>query len=149
MTRHEPNPGPSRRTFTRQQLEDSRAAWDAGDFSDEWRDWRHLAAMQAGIIDPPEGSKWDSWGDDDASDRALLIRAIREQPKALRAALTSGRCHTWKQVIREVVQERDRMTEDVYDREREAAHVRRQQVSRDEAATTLRRIRELIGGGAL
>lgn len=112
-------PNGTRRTFTREQLEASRAAWDAGEFSAEWRDWRHLAAMQAGIIDPPTGTRWDSWADDEPSERAILVRAIREQPRALRAALTSGRCHTWAQVVRAIVIERDRLADAADQREHE------------------------------
>lgn len=119
MAYHGPNPGRTRRTFTREQLDASRRAWDAGEFSDEWKPWRHLAAMQAGIIDAPEGTRWDSWADDEPSERALLIRAIRETPDTLRAALLSGRCHTWAQVVREVVMFRDRLGDDADRREHE------------------------------
>lgn len=119
MAYHGPNPDRSQRRVTRDQLEASRTAWDAGEFSTEWREWRHLAAMQAGIIDPPTGTRWDSWADDQPSERAILVRAIREQPRALRAALTSGRCHTWAQVVRDIVIERDRLAEAADQREHE------------------------------
>lgn len=120
MAYHGPNRGTTtRRTFTREQLEASRRAWDAGEFSSEWKPWRHLAAMSAGIIDPPTGTRWDSWTDDEPSERAVLIRAIREQPRAMRAALTSGRCHTWAQVVRAIVIERDRLGEAADQREHE------------------------------
>lgn len=121
-----PNPGATtRRTFTRERLDASRRAWDAGGFSDEWREWRHLAAMRSGIIDPPAGTRWDSWADDHPSERAILVRAIRETPRALRDALASGRCHTWAQVVRELVIGRDAMGEDADRREREWDATRR------------------------
>lgn len=119
MAYHGPNPGRTRRTFTREQLDASRAAWDARRFSAEWREWRHLAAMQAGIIDPPTGDAFDPWADDEPSERAIIIRAIRETPRTLRSALTSGRCHTWAQVVREVVQHRDRLGDDADRRQHE------------------------------
>jgi hypothetical protein len=125
MAYHGPNPGRTRRTFTREQLDASRAAWDAGEFGPEWREWRHLAAMQAGIIDAPQGTRWDSWTDDEPSERAIIVRAIRETPTALRRALTSGRCHTWAQVVREMVMLRDRFGEDADRREHEWDAVRR------------------------
>lgn len=121
-----PNPGTTtRRTFTRQQLEESRAAWDAGRFGDEWKPWRHLAAMQAGIIVPPSGTAEDSWADEDPSERAIVIRAIRETPRALERALRSGKVHSWAQVVRLLLQERDRLGEAADEREREWQAVRR------------------------
>lgn len=119
MAYHGPNPGASQRRVTREQLDASRRAWDAGRFGPEWREWRHLAAMSAGIIDPPQGTALDSWADEDPSERAIVVRAIRETPRALRAALTSGRCHTWSQVVRALVIGRDAMGEDADRRQRE------------------------------
>jgi len=106
-------------------MAESRQAWDAGRFSAEWRPWRHLAAMQAGIIDAPKGSALDSWADEEPSERAILVRAIRETPNALRAALLSGKCHTWAQVVRAVVIGRVRLGEESDRREHEWRAVRR------------------------
>ncbi len=125
MAYHGPNPGASQRRVTREQLDASRRAWDAGRFSPEWREWRHLAAMQSGIIDPPQGTALDSWADEDPSERAIVVRAIRETPRALRAALTSGRCHTWPQVVRALVIGRDAMGADADRREHEWDATRR------------------------
>jgi hypothetical protein len=133
------------RTFTKEQLDASRVAWTVGEFSAEWKPWRHLAAMQAGIIDPPDGTKWDSWGDDSPSERAILIRAIREQPDTLRRILTGGKVYTWSQVIRLLVQGRDHQAEDIDDREREAQWQRRRGPSPDEARVAMTRIRDTLG----
>lgn len=92
------------RTFTRADLDASRAAWDAGEFSAEWRDVRHLAAM-GGIIYPPEGTKWDSWEDDNPTQRAILIRAIRESPRLLEKCIPGAR--SWSQVIERLLRARD------------------------------------------
>lgn len=125
MAYHGPNPDRSQRRVTKEQLEASRAAWDHGRFSDEWKPWRHLAAMESGIIDPPTGTRWDSWGDEDPSERAIIIRAIRETPMALRTALLSKRCFTWAQVIRVLLQQRDIAGEDADRREHEWRVIRR------------------------
>lgn len=95
------------RTYTPQQIAESRKAWTAGRFSDEWKPWRHLAAMEAGIIMPPSGDAYDSWDDDQPSERALLIRAIRETPDALNRAIRSPRVHSWSAVIAILVRGRD------------------------------------------
>ncbi|MBX3031440.1 MAG: hypothetical protein KF809_14940 [Chloroflexi bacterium] len=125
MAYHGPNPGSSRRRVTRQQLDASRAAWDAGDFSAEWKPWRHMAAMTAGIIDPPAGDPYDSWADDSPSPRAILIRAIRETPKALEQAICQARRPTWEAVIEGLLRTRDRLGEAADEREREWQAVRR------------------------
>jgi len=98
-----------RRTYSRTDWEAAQAAWTAGRFSPEWRDWRHLAAMEAGIIDAPEGSEWDQWDDDEPSQRAILVRAIRETPALLRTAIRTPRVHSWAAVIAILVRGRDDM----------------------------------------
>ena len=92
------------RTFRRDHWEAAQVAWKEGRFSDEWKPWRHEAAMR-GIIYPPEGSRWDSWDDDDPSERAMLIRAIRETPNLLSRAIAAR--HSWAGVIAYVIRERD------------------------------------------
>lgn len=94
------------RTFNRADWEASLAEWDAGQFSDEWRNVRHLAAMQ-GMIYPPTGTKWDSWEDDEPSQRAMLIRAIRETPRLLEECI--GRSRSWTEVIAKLVAARDEL----------------------------------------
>lgn len=96
-----------RRTYSREQWESAQESWRSGGFSDEWRTWRHLAAMEAGIIAAPEGTKWDQWGDDQPSERAMVVRAIRETPRRLETILRSGRVHSWAQVVRELLIDRD------------------------------------------
>lgn len=87
----------------------SRADWDAAqeawaDFSPEWSEVRHQAVMR-GILFPPAGTKWDSWEDDEPSQRAMLIRAIRETPKLLSSCIARSR--SWSDVIRQLMAARD------------------------------------------
>ena len=133
-----------RRTYTAAQLAESRVPWAAGHFSDEWRDWRHMAAMQAGIIAPTDGTEWDSWSDDEPSQRAMLIRAIRETPDLLRSAIRAPSVHSWAAVIAVLVRGRDEIRDQ---RDREAAWRQRGRTSEptpQEAAMALTRIRELV-----
>ncbi len=92
------------RTFSRDQWNEAQALWDDGHFSDEWRNVRHAAAMR-GILYPPAGDRFDSWEDDEPSQRAMLIRAIRETPTLLMAAI--GRSHSWGEVVAYVIRRRD------------------------------------------
>lgn len=123
---HGPNDQRQRRTVTRERWEAAQAAWAAGDFSDEWKPWRHLAAMKAGIVDPPTGTKWDDWTDDEPSQRAMLIRAIRETPEALRVAIARAPRPTWEAVLADVLGFRDRLGTDADQRQHEWDAARRQ-----------------------
>jgi hypothetical protein len=85
------------RTYSRDVWLKAQDAWATGEFSDEWKSIRHHAAMR-GIIFPPEGTRWDSWGDDSPSQRAIVIRAIRETPDLLLVAVS--RSSNWGGVVR-------------------------------------------------
>lgn len=105
----------SERTFSRSHWEAALEAWDAGKFSDEWKPYRHEAAMR-GMIYPPEGSRFDSWEDDDPSERAMLIRAIRETPNLLHRAIAERK--SWSGVVAYIVRERDEWRAEVTRHER-------------------------------
>lgn len=108
-----------RRTYSKADWDAAQVAWTALRLPDEWKPWRHMAAMEAGIIAAPEGSIWDSWADEDPSQLALLTRAIRDTPDVLRSALRSPNVHSWSAVIAIVTRHRDDRLEDVERRERE------------------------------
>ena len=102
------------RTFSREHWTAAQQAWKDGKFSHEWRDFRHQAAMR-GILYPPDGTRWDSWEDDDPSERAVLVRAIRETPELLRECI--GRSRSWGEVIARLVRTRDRWRADLAEQE--------------------------------
>jgi hypothetical protein len=109
--------------YSRERWEAAQASWRDGEpWSDEWREWRHLAA-QHGILEAPEGTEWDQWDDDYPTERAMLIRAIRETPSALRAAVLEPRTHSWASVIAILVRRRDAQRDEVIEQEeRGSAH---------------------------
>ena len=92
------------RTFSREHWDAAQQAWRDGEFSGEWRQYRHQAAMR-GMIYPPEGTRWDSWEDDEPSERAIIIRAIRETPVLTADAI--GHSRSWAEVVARVVRRRD------------------------------------------
>jgi hypothetical protein len=98
-------PTPRRMTYSKVDWEAAQVAWAEGQFSDEWKPWRHKAAMLGGIISPPEGTKWDSWEDAQPSQRAMLIRAIRETPQLLESCLPGA--GWWSVVIERMLAVRD------------------------------------------
>ena len=71
---------------------------------------------------PPEGSRWDNWGDDEPTQRAVLIRAIREQPIALMAAI--NRSKSWHDVIEQIIAANETLGVDVALAERHDRHDR-------------------------
>jgi hypothetical protein len=130
----------TRRTYSREDWLKAQEAWKDGDFSAEWKDARHWAATDATIIFPPDGTPFDSWADDSPSQRAMLIRAIRETPKLLRQSIRGAR--SWSEVIERLTGSRDLMREDGYEEERHTAYRRSHEPTREEAGAFLR---DLLG----
>ncbi|MBA3583022.1 MAG: hypothetical protein H0W36_00580 [Gemmatimonadetes bacterium] len=129
------------RTFTRAELGAAWAAWDNGDFSDEWRDVRHRAAL-GGLIYPPSGTKWDSWDDDNPSQRAMIIRAIRESPVMLDRCVIGAK--SWSDVIERLMKRRDDWREEQAERERAAAREREDEPTPRQAVMSIRQIFDRI-----
>lgn len=92
-----------RRLYSAKEMADARQAWDDADLCDqekrEWKEWRHIAAMEGGIIVPPQGTRWDSWMADDPSERAIVCRAMREDPVLLLEAIREPGPASWSKVI--------------------------------------------------
>lgn len=134
------------RTFGRESWNAAQQAWRDGEFSHEWRETRHRAAMR-GMIYPPEGSKWDSWEDEAPSQRAMLIRAIRETPSLLEEAIAHSR--TWFEVIAYITRRRDDWRSEtnarIRDDERRAIE---DQPDHREAAMSISQIIKRIGESA-
>lgn len=122
------------RTYNRASWVEAQALWDEGGFSPEWRNVRHAAAMR-GMLYPPEGTKFDSWEDDQPSQRAMLIRAIRETPKLLDAAIARG--SSWGEVIAYLVRRRDEYREQGYLEDRATARRREDDPTHIESAQAL------------
>jgi hypothetical protein len=125
------------RTFSRSDWDAALRAWDEGEFSDEWKPVRHQAAMR-GMLYPPDGTRWDSWEDDEPSQRAQLIRAIRETPGILARAIAHSK--TWYEVIAYVNARRDEVRREL---DFEEAAIARRRVDEDrpvESAAALKAI---------
>ncbi len=104
------------RTFSRETFVESKAAWEAGEFSKEWEPYRAQAA-ERGFIYPPEGSRWDLWEDEEPSQRAIIYRAIEDTPRALTTAI--GQSRSWFEVVRKLMADLERRREDADLAERE------------------------------
>lgn len=98
------------KTFGRETWETAQAAWTAGEFSSEWRDLRHVMALN-GAIFPPAGTALDSWDDDPPSQRAIIIRAIRDTPTLLRRCAIG--CPSWSVLVVRLMRSVNEWREDV------------------------------------
>lgn len=116
--------------------------WELGEFGPEWRDFRHAAAMR-GMIYPPTGSKWDSWEDDEPSQRAIVYRAVHDTPKLLMAAINESR--SWGQVVKIILGRLQEWREDLDRRDRQIAREREHEPNPIEATQSLRAIIDRIG----
>lgn len=125
----------------------SRADWAAAqeqwrDFSSEWREVRHQAAMR-GLLYPPAGTALDSWEDDKPSQRAILIRAIRETPALLQNAISRSR--SWGDVIAQLVRARDDWRDRLNAEDRAVEREKADWPDHREAAMTVKAILDRIG----
>lgn len=128
------------RTFSRDAWNEAQDLWL--DFSAEWKPWRHKAAMR-GMLYPPEGTRWDSWDDDEPSQRAMLIRAMRETPKLLDVAISRSR--SWGAVIAYVIARRDEMRSDLDERDRAMTRRRADEPDGRQSTSALKAILNRIG----
>lgn len=129
------------KTFSAKDWHASLEEWDAGRFSDEWKPFRHLAAMR-GILFPPTGSRHDSWEDPEPSQRAILWRAVSETPKLLAEAI--DRARSWREVLDYVLARRDEWRAELDQRERELARLKEREANPREAVLSLRQIMDRI-----
>ena len=120
------------RTYRREDIQRANREWS--DFNWEWHPYRTLASRN-GILFPPEGSKWDSWEDDSPTQRAILIRAIRETPQLLRESIIGAR--SWGEVVKRLLPGRDDMREDAELRDRQDKWDRQDEPSKRQALESI------------
>lgn len=131
------------RSYSREDWNTAQLDWSERDFGPEWKLFRHEAAMR-GILFAPSGDKYDSWDDDEPSQRALLFRAIRDTPVLLREAIDRSR--TWGEVIAYVLRRRDEWRDELAERDREEARRRAEiEVGPRGATMSIKAILDRIG----
>lgn len=99
------------RTYSAADYHEAQRQWNTGSYGPEWEPWRRLA-QRAGLLYPPKGSVHDTWDTPSPSQRALVVRAMREMPQTLRWAL--GRSvQSWSDVLTAVHAERDTLRQSI------------------------------------
>ena len=132
-------------TYSKQDYEDAQAAWAAGHFSAEWTYWKRLAAREAGILWPPSGTEHDSWEDASPSQRAVLVRAIRETPNLLEKAIRAEGPPTWSRVVGRLFSARDAMRDRLDESDGREAALRSLEPSPRQATRSIKDILTVIG----
>jgi hypothetical protein len=90
------------------------------------------------VIFPPSGSALDSWSDDEPSQRAILIRAIRQTPRLLEAAIDRSR--SWHGVVAYVTGHLNELRDDVEADERDLTRRKAEEPSGRHATLSIKAI---------
>lgn len=133
------------KTYDRTTFHAARNAWDDGEFGPEWEDIRRLAA-ERGFLYPPTGTRHDDREAENPSQRAIVYRALADNPNALRAIVLRSR--SWQQVVDGIFGLEDRLRREAGEEERDAEWDRDHDDDRltyRESVTSLRSILRRIG----
>jgi hypothetical protein len=106
------------RTFDRATFLAAKAEWESGEFGWQWQRIRRIAAEQ-GFIYPPTGSRHDDRDSEQPSQRAIIWRALEDNPTELEAIVR--RAKSWSGVVDRIIglESRLRTDADYADRDRE------------------------------
>lgn len=128
------------RTYDRATFLRAQASWEGFDW--EWQALRRTAAA-AGIIFAPEGSKWDDRDADEPSQRAIVWRALRDNPAKLDTIVRRSR--SWGQVVGGIIGMEASLREDANDRVRDDAWDRQDEATGRQATQSIAAILTRIG----
>lgn len=103
------------RTYSRSDWLASRKAWDDGGFGYRWQAIRSIAADR-GFIYPPMGSPHDDRDAEQPSHRAVIWRALEDNPRQLEGIVRRSR--SWKEVVDGIYGLEARLRLDADDEER-------------------------------
>ena len=96
-------------TYSREHWFAACQAWQEGEFGERW-DAVRQAAANAGVIYPPTGSPDDDRDAEHPSPRAVIWRAIEDQPRWLLRVVAQSR--SWSQVVAAVIANEGGLRED-------------------------------------
>lgn len=130
-------------TYSRSTFLEARALWESGGFGREWERYR-LIAGQRGFLRPPTGTAYDERDDPRPSQRAIIWRAIRDNPTELERIVRRSR--SWSQVVDQIIGLESRLREDADYADRSSAAEREERPTYREAVTTIAAIVARIAG---
>lgn len=131
------------RTYSREDFFRAKEAW--ADFDYEWQSIRRLAADR-GMLFPPTGDRHDDRDADNPSQRAIVYRALQDNPSELRKLVM--RCRSWNGVVAGIIGLETRLRLDADDLERDTAFDRRAFPDHVESAQSLAAILRRLSDSA-
>ena len=133
------------RTYSRADWLGSQQAWDDGDFGYRWKTIRDIAA-ERGFIYPPSGSKHDDREVESPSQRAIVWRALEDNPRELERIVRRSR--SWSQVVDLIIGLEERLRLDLTEREQVREWEESGEPTHRDAVMTLSQILGRIGDSA-
>ena len=106
------------RTFSRADWEAAERAWSEGDYGWRWAHIRRIARGQ-GILFPPNGTILDDRDAESPSQRAIVWRALEDNPAELERIVRRSR--SWSQVVDYIVGMEERLRREVGETEQDEA----------------------------
>lgn len=122
------------RTYSRADWLAARDAWDNADFGPRWDTIRSIA-RHAGFIYPPSGSVHDDREAQSPSQRAVVWRALEDNPTRLEAIVRRSR--SWSEVVDGIIGLETRLRLDADDEQRVIDWQNGEQPDHREAITSL------------
>lgn len=105
-------------TYSRATYQEAQAAWADGDYGWQWQAIRRIAADR-GFLYPPSGSAHDDRDAEQPSQRAIVWRALQDNPTATEAIVRRSR--SWSQVVDQIIGLELRLRDEAGLTERDAA----------------------------
>lgn len=127
------------RTYSRADFLRSRQEW--ADFGREW-EWLRKLAINGGMLFPPSGTKHDDRDVPEPSQRAIVYRALVDNPTELRRIVL--RSKSWSQVVDGIFGLETRLRGDADDTQRDADWERERRASHRQSVMSLAAILQRI-----
>lgn len=129
------------RTFSAVDWKAAEQAWAEGEFGWQWGTIRRIA-RESGILYPPSGTRHDDRDAEQPSQRAIVWRALEDNPAELAAIVR--RSSSWSGVVDRIIGMEARLRTDADYAERDEAWNRQDDPTHREAVTSLAGILERI-----
>lgn len=130
------------RTFDRDTYLRAQREWDEGRFGWRWAEVRRVAASR-GYILPPRGTVHDDRDADPPSQRAIIFRALEENPTVTRNIIAKS--SSWGEVVDRIIGLEKRLAEDADELGRDDAWRRKDEPTGRESTMAIKAILQRIG----
>ena len=130
------------RTFSREDWQASEHAWQDGEYGWRWGQLRRIA-RESGILYPPAGTAHDDRDAESPSQRAIIWRALEDNPTELYAIVRRAR--SWSGVVDRIIGLESRLRSDADYNQRDIDHEKANDPDHRESASSIASILQRIG----